>query len=250
MPEVAAAEDVDAEEFAARVERALGGDETDLRAVTAVDGGPVAGETLLADNPDEQRARLETLRDLISSEVGFELDAAEIREQAEEIVTNPPYSAEVANDGGLFARVFDFLSRLFGNEAAQGLALLIVALAALAVAIPVFNRIASRRQRREADPIATEASRVDYTTAAEKATERGDFAEAVRMLFLDGVEHLEASRAVPDAGTTSTAAVRRLSGNESFLDRFDEIAYGGSPAGEADVKEAHSGWQRLKRRFT
>jgi hypothetical protein len=248
LPGAAGAEDVGTAEFAERVDRAIAGDESALRAVTAIEGTPVDGEALVAGDPSRQN-RLDTLHQLLQY-APADRDADALRGQAEAIVTNPPYSAELAADSGVLARIIDFLGRLLGNGAAQGLALLVVALIALAVAIPLLNRIATRRQSNTPRPVADTQQRPSYAAAAEEAAAHGDFATAVRMLFLDGVEHLEARRAVPDAGTASTATVRQISGNEAFLDRFDEIAYGGSPAGNADVGEARSGWQRLKRKFT
>jgi hypothetical protein len=249
LPGAAGAEDVSTAEFADRVDQAIAGDESALRAVTAIAGTPVDGEALVAGEPALRQNRLDTLHQLLQS-APADLDADALRRQAEAIVTNPPYSAELAADNGVFARIIAFLGRLFGNDAARGLALLVVALITLAVAIPLLNRIATRRQPNGPRPVAAIQQRPSYEAAAEEAAGRGDFAAAIRMLFLDGVEHLEAHRAVPDAGTTSTATVRQISGDEAFLDRFDEIAYGGSPAGFADVGEARSGWQRLKRKFT
>jgi hypothetical protein len=249
-PGAAVAEDVTGAEFRARVDRAISGEESALRSVTAVDGVPVDGAALLDGQPTMRRSRLNTLQNLLESAPSSGLDGDALQKQAEEIVTNPPYSAELAADGSLFGRILDFLGRLFGNDAAQGLALLIVALIALAIAVPVLNRIATRSRGSESPEAREPQRRADYQAEAVAAEAQGDFATAVRMLFLDGVDYLESARAVPDAGTTSTATVRRISGDADFLDRFDEIAYGGARAGSADVGQARSGWQRLKRRIT
>ncbi|MCP4966907.1 MAG: hypothetical protein GY926_16965, partial [bacterium] len=82
-----------------------------------------------------------------------------------------------------------------------------------------------------------------------QAEAHGDLDEAIRLLFLDGVDHLEKNDVVSSAATTSTATVRRLSNETTFLDTFDEVAYGGVPAQPDDVVEARTAWGRLKARL-
>ena len=71
----------------------------------------------------------------------------------------------------------------------------------------------------------------------------------MRLLFLDGAQHLQTIGSVKNAATTSTATVRRMTDDEAFLNRFDEIAYGGAAADERDVAQARTSWQRLKQRW-
>lgn len=245
----ALADDVTRTEFADLVAQARNGDVAGLEGVTSVEGAPVDVAPLLAGTSAEREARLETLRRELATTTTPSLDSEQLRAEAEAIVSNPPFSAEATSDSGLLGRIVDFFARLLGNDAAQGVALLIVAVTALLIAIPLLNRRVTRRQS-AATAVPEPGPRTDYRTEAESAAAQGEFAAAVRMLFLDGAEHLEQSRAVPDAATTSTATVRRLAGDQRFLDRFDEIAYGGLPADNADVDQARAGWQRLKERWS
>ncbi|MDJ0952361.1 MAG: hypothetical protein QNJ81_01655 [Acidimicrobiia bacterium] len=245
VPTSAAAEDVTVAEAVDLVDQRR---MADLAAVTSIDGRPVDMDVVLGDETDDSLERLDSLRlILLEPESGPELDSASLRSEAEDITSNPPYAAGIAQGGGILGRVLDFLGQIFGNTAAQGIAIVVVIAIALAVAIPLLNRLAMRRERPVAEAGA-ETHAEDYGAAALTAESRGEHGQAVRLLFLDGAQHLQGSGIVKDAATTSTATVRKMADDDAFLDRFDEIAYGGSTADEGDVAQARSGWQRLKQR--
>ncbi len=247
-PGTADAGDVTAEEFVDLVDRAAAADLGDLTDVTSVNSVPVdIDDLILSGSLDERETRLESLRLELSEFDTPDLDAADLRNEADRILSNPPYTAGTAGNNGIMVRVLEFLGRILGNDAAQGIAIVVVIIVGLLIAIPILDRIARRRQtngEQAPEPIET----INYESEAEAAASRGDHEAAVRLLFLDGADHLERNHVVANAATISTSTIRRLSDETGFLDRFDEIAYGGSDAASTDVSQARTAWQRLKNR--
>lgn len=244
----ASAEDVSTAEFAELVDRAVAADTGGLVEVSSVDSIPVdINDLILSGSLDEREIRLETLRRVLSDSSATDLDSSVLRSDAREIISNPPYSASASGGDSWLERVVEFLATILGNSAVPGIAILVVIVIALVIAIPVLNGVTGRRQA-EGKPTLEPSQRVDFGAAATEAEERGDHRAAVRLLFLDGAKHLEANKVVANAATTSTTTVRRISEETEFLDRFDEIAYGGSDAQSTDVSQARTAWQRLKDR--
>jgi hypothetical protein len=244
----AAANDVSADEFAHLVAEAVsGGSLADVTAVTSIDGQPVDMKALLDGTTREREARLETLNRLIgSAPPGFDGDT--LRNQARAITSKPPFAAEVASNNGIFSRIISFIADALSTTAARGFGLVIIIALAFIVGYIVLDRAVTRRQVTSAStgpPIPS----VDYRAAADTAAAGGNYAEALRMLFMDGAEHLQRLKAVPDAATTSTATVRPLADNPRFLDRFDAVAYGGAAAMSDDVADARRSWDALQERL-
>ena len=116
----------------------------------------------------------------------------------------------------------------------------------------------TRRYSRAALAIETQGSRddgagreqraADLERAAGEAERDGRFAEAVRLRFRAGLERLGEQGTITGPRSTPTADVARRLGSAEFdglARRFDEIAYGAAPAGEADAEQARSGWRRV-----
>jgi hypothetical protein len=241
------ASDVSADEFNRLVtEAADSGDTGELAEVTSIDGAPVDMTAVLDGSARDLAARLDSLSQLGDGRERF--DGRVLRDQAGEILSNPPFSAEVASNSSLLGRLVEFVGRLFSGTGARGVGLLAIAGITLAAGFLTLDRLVTRRRATVAAPT-TSPTPVDYRSRAEKAASTGAFAEAVRFLFVDGAHSLAAMKVVPDAATTTTATVRRLTDDDRFLERFNEIAYGGATAESDDVAQARLSWDHLKRRL-
>lgn len=126
--------------------------------------------------------------------------------------------------------------------------------AVLAFALAFTVWLLSRRWRREfsGEPRTRPEESLERATDLERASslaERdGRFEDAVRLRFRAGLLRLNERRRIASARTTPTVEVSRALGSPHFdllARRFDEIAYGGSSAAEADAREARSEWARV-----
>jgi hypothetical protein len=83
---------------------------------------------------------------------------------------------------------------------------------------------------------------------ADRAAAAGEWETAVRLRFRAGLLRLDAREAIEYRPSLTTGEVRQAIFSPAF-DRvgadFDEIAYGGRPAGEADEAASRDGWQRV-----
>jgi hypothetical protein len=219
-----------------------------LTGVTSVDGVPVDMATVLDGSPADQASRLKSLARLTGAPDSG-LDGDSVRAQAEDIISKPPFSAKAASSDDLLSRVFAFIGDILDNPAGRGIGLVVIALIALLAGYLALNRMVTRRWVPESAPGSIAVVPEDYRTQADTAEASGDFAAAVRLLFIDGTHRLERLHAVRDADVASTATVRPLAGDNRFLDRFDEIAYGGAAAQRDDVAAARRGWDALARRL-
>lgn len=251
FPGRALGEDVTTAELSQLITDAAGDRDSRARLfeVTSLDGQPIDMGAVLGGGAADEASRLDALRDLLVDPEPTSLDGLELRAEAAEIVSKPPFTAAPVTAPGILDRLWTFMSGLFGNDGVQGLALVAIVVIALVVAIPVLNRLVGRRNQLP-DEIAASTVRRDFYAEAQDAAATGDHEAAVRLLFLDGADYLESRQLVPNAATTSTSTVRPMARETHFLDRFDEIAYGGDIAASQDVDEALSAWQRLKRRLT
>ena len=103
------------------------------------------------------------------------------------------------------------------------------------------GRGAARRPRAVADPR-------DLEREADAAERAGDFERAVRLRFRAGVLRLEprgSPRAAHDRRDRRGAA--RSPTFDRWATDYDEIAYGGRAAGEADADAAREGWREVLR---
>ena len=244
-----AADDLSSNEFADLVGRISEGDApfSDLEVVSSVDGLSIDLESIQSSGWTDASAQIETLRALLDDTSN--LDSPELRDQANEILSNAPYEVGIATGPSLLERAWNAIASVIGGDALGVLGYVILIGAVLFLVVPLLLR--RTRPNNAASESTTEpAERRDYEVEALAASQAGDYETAVRLLFLDGADHLEKADAVASAATTSTATVKRLTRNGRFLDRFDEIAYGGSVAAEEDVAESKSSWQRIKQRFS
>jgi hypothetical protein len=250
----AGAQEVSTAEFANLVDSAHEdpGATSQLRKIESIDGFETDMDQIIDGSTQERQDRLSSLDRLLDDVVDAPQSADELRAEANDIISEPPFSAEKADGAGWLDQFFTFVARILTGEGVTGLALVLVAVVAIAVATPTLLRMARARGHQETSTEVAEApEQPNYAKAAARAEAQGEFDDAVRLLFLDGVDHLERIEVVRSAATTSTATVRRLSTETEFLDRFDEIAYGGVPAQADDVNEARTAWGRLKaRRFS
>ena len=88
----------------------------------------------------------------------------------------------------------------------------------------------------------------DLEREAERAAAAGEWETAVRLRFRAGLLRLDARDVIEYRPSLTTGEVRRAIFSPAF-DRvgadFDEIAYGGRPAGEADERASREGWGRV-----
>lgn len=129
----------------------------------------------------------------------------------------------------------------------------IVLAMALVAAISFLARRYSRRallreSRRDG------ASRAGVETAAELEREAagaeraGRYEDAVRLRFRAGLARLAEQGAIRTARSTPNAQLARTLHSADFDEltrRFDEIAYGASPAGSTDAEEARRRWSAV-----
>ena len=90
----------------------------------------------------------------------------------------------------------------------------------------------------------------DLEREAERAAAAGEWETAVRLRFRAGLLRLDARDVIEYRPSLTTGEVRRAIFSPAFDrvgDDFDEIAYGGRPAGEADERASREGWARAER---
>ena len=83
---------------------------------------------------------------------------------------------------------------------------------------------------------------------ADQCERAGDLGRAVRLRFRAGLLRLDAQGSLAyRPSLTAAAAARAVPAPTlgALATDFDEIAYGGRPAGEADVAAARAGWPRV-----
>jgi len=244
----ALATDVSTDDFTRLVtEAAESGQFESLADVTSINGEPIDISRILDGSPDDVKNRLTTLG-RVGEEPEGQLDADSLRAQADEIVSNPPYSAEAASGAGILARFARFVESALSNSATRGIGLIALVGLVFLAGYLILDRLVSRRLH-TGQASAPTVAEVDYRSQAEAAAASGDFSGAVRLLFIDGSHLLEILNVVRNAGVTSSATIRPLTEDPSFLDRFDEIAYGGAEAHDADVTQARSSWDALGKRL-
>ncbi|HEV2998536.1 MAG TPA: DUF4129 domain-containing protein [Solirubrobacteraceae bacterium] len=93
-------------------------------------------------------------------------------------------------------------------------------------------------------------SAAEIERAAAAAEREGRFAEAVRLRFQGGLLGLGEREAIEYRPSISNVEVSHALRSERFdrlARRFEEIAYGGSPAGNEDAEAAREEWGRLLR---
>jgi hypothetical protein len=189
-------------------------------------------------------------------------DASASREQAREILQERrfrgsevprPFAGLLRWIGDRLQPVVDFFDDLAGRiPGGRGgfysiLGALVLLLAALLARVSIRRRAAAagraahaRAPRRE-DPAVLERE-------ADRAAAVGEWETAVRLRFRAGLLRLDARELIEYRPSLTTGEVSDAIFSPAF-DRiganFDEIAYGGRPAAEADEAASREGWQRV-----
>ena len=129
---------------------------------------------------------------------------------------------------------------------------ILVALA-LGAAAMALGRVASRRglrrRRASGDGAATDAATAAaLMREAEEAERRACYDEALALRFRAGLIGLSDRELVRSPGSLPSGQLSRVLRSADFdalARRFDEVAYGGDPAGAADVAEARERWREV-----
>jgi hypothetical protein len=127
----------------------------------------------------------------------------------------------------------------------------LLAALALGTAVIVSRRLARRGLTVSAPlpgPHAASAGELERLAAV--AQDAGCLDEAVRLRFRAGLTRLSDRRTLVGAPTRPTVEIARALGSpefDSLARRFDEIAYGSSPATSDDVDQQRRDWPRILR---
>jgi hypothetical protein len=232
-----------------------------LRAVQQVDGRPV--DLRRALEGVEGPALTSRLRTLAGGGGSGAVNAAEARQDAEDVLDGrrfQPSRVPRPLEGVLrtlgrwlkpisdpFGRAWDAIA---GTPAAQVILVGLVFLLATVVSVRLVGRRSPASLHR-ARPFGVDAEGLDpeelerQAAAAERA---GDLAHAVRLRFVAGVLRLDRAGVIAYRSSLTTGQLRAALRSGSFAEiasAFDEITYGGRPAGPSDVEQATTGWPRV-----
>lgn len=145
--------------------------------------------------------------------------------------------------GRLWRRVFDSVP---GKLAAAGVVFAIAAVVSLRLIVRRSPGNVSRSRYAGGDGAGLDPDALERQAAA--AERAGDLEHAVRLRFVAGVLRLDRAGVITYRSSLTTGQLRARLRSPSFAElagAFDEIAYGGRPAGEADVRAAAEGWPRV-----
>jgi hypothetical protein len=233
-----------------------------LRAVREVDGRPVdMGRALAGAEGPGLAARLQALSG--SAAGGSAVAGDEARQQARDVLDGRrfkparvprPFAGILRTLGRWLEPVGEPLGRFWGRmvDTVAG-RLVLVGLVFLAAAL-ISLRLVGRRSPsnvHRSRPFGVGGDGLDpdelerQAVAAESA---GDLDHAVRLRFIAGVLRLDRAGVITYRSSLTTGQLRTRLGSASFAElaaAFDEIAYGGRPAGEADLRAATEGWPRV-----
>ena len=154
--------------------------------------------------------------------------------------------------GHAVTHVVDQIGSVFpGGTVAVWILLGIVLLGTIAYTARRYSRRALLREsgRGDAARRARRAERAaDLEREAARAERDGRFEEAVRLRFRAGLARLAEDGAIRTARSTPNAQLARMLHSSDFdalARRFDEIAYGASPAGPDDADDARRRWGQV-----
>ena len=120
---------------------------------------------------------------------------------------------------------------------------------ALTMGVAVSTRVARRGLAATASPRATATqSAAELERLAAAAQDAGRLDQAVRLRFRAGLTRLSDGATLASAPTRPTVEIARALRSPHFdalARRFDEIAYGSSPATAEDVDEQRREWPRI-----
>ena len=261
----AAAQSVSAPQLQALAERAVDDPRAlaQLRAVREVDGRRVDLGRALGDA--EGPALASRLRSLAAGRSspgdGVASDAA--RSDAENVLDGRrfqpsqvprPFKGILTTIGRWLEPVVDPLGRLWeritGSLPAQIALVVVVFVVAAAISLRLVGRRSPRALSRSPS-LGIDTEGLDPDTLEREATsaERsGDLDRAVRLRFVAGVLRLDRAGAITYRSSMTTGQLTSMLRSAPFAElaaAFDEIAYGGRPADELDVRAARSTWPRV-----
>lgn len=262
----AQAREVSRDELEQLIDRAASDDTAlaELRRVDAVDGEPMpVGAALEGADQQELTQRL----DAFSSDdlPAGPADAARLRSEAREIVSNEEYQPPRLPDP--VRRVFEWigdklqpLGRWFDRLAShlpgrRATLWLIIAVAVVAIAAVIAGRVAARRA-----PAASrsgvgrsEAQSNDLTRLereAEEAERSGDLEAAIRLRFRAGLLRLDEADLIefrPSMTSREIASSLRSRTFEDLARMFDEVVYGRRRPELSDAVAARDAWNAVVR---
>jgi hypothetical protein len=259
------AQDLSGAQLQALAERAVDDPRAlaDLRAVRQVDGRPVdVGQALRGA---EGRALVARLRTLAAGGPAAppRVVASEARRDAEAVLDGRrfkpsrvprPFTGVLRTLGRWLEPVLSPLGDLGARIADSLVAQLAMVAVVFATAVVRSVRLVGRRSPRSITRLGTagmDANGLDpeelerEATAAERS---GELDRAVRLRFVAGVLRLDQNGVIAYRSSLTTGQLRAQLALGSFAElaaAFDEIAYGGRPADEADVRVAKAGWPRV-----
>ena len=262
----ASAQNVSAPQLQVLAERAVDdpGALAQLRAVREVDGRPV--DIRQALNGAEGPALAYRLRTLAAGGTARNeplIDAGSARRDAGTVLQGRrfqpskvprPFAGILRTLGRWLKPVGDPLGRLWGRVADNVGAQLALVAAVFMVAAAISVRLVGRRSPRALDrsrPLGVDTEGLDPETLerdAASAEQAGDLDRAVRLRFVAGVLRLDRAGAISYRSSMTTGQLASMLRSASFAElaaAFDEIAYGGRPADEADVRAATTVWPRV-----
>jgi hypothetical protein len=233
-----------------------------LRAVRDVDGRPVDMARALAgaEGPG-LAARLQTLS--AGPAAAPAPPGEQARPEAEEVLDGRrfkparvprPFAGILRTLGRWLEPVGEPIGRLWGrivDTVAGRLVLvgLVFAVAGVITAFLIGRRSPGNVHRSRPFGMAGESLDPDELERQAVAAERaGDLDHAVRLRFVAGVLRLDEAGVIAYRSSLTTGQLRSRLHSASFAElaaAFDEIAYGGRPAQEADLRAATEGWPRV-----
>lgn len=233
-----------------------------LRGVREVDGRPAdMGRALAGAEGPALASRLQALSG--GPAPGPSVASAEVRQSAEEVLDGRrfkparvprPFAGVLRTLGRWLEPVGEPLGRLWSRltDSLPGRLALVVgvfALAALVAARLIGRRSPGSIQRSR--PFGVDSGSLDpdeLERAADAAARAGDLDHAVRLRFVAGVLRLDRAGVITYRSSLTTGQLRSRVPSVSFAElaaAFDEIAYGGRPAHEDDVRAATEEWPRV-----
>jgi hypothetical protein len=232
-----------------------------LRAVREVDGRPVdVGRALTGAEGPALASRLRALA------AGGEPEAVapdDARRDAQTVLEGRrfrpskvprPLAGILATMGRWLKPVADPLRRYWGSVAKSLGAQLVLVGVVFAVAAAISVRLVGRRSPRalgRSQPFGVDTQGLDpdaLDREAAAAEDAGYLDRAVRLRFVAGVLRLDRAGAITYRSSMTTGQLAAGLTSASFGElavAFDEIAYGGRPAEESDVRTARETWPRV-----
>ncbi len=196
-----------------------------------------------------------------AAQEGSEIDADELRETAERILSQRAYAE---SPPGVFSRLLDWLAELFDIDLPSpesavsdvdpaglaGLRTLLIVLAILALVAwgatyIIRRRTALRIAATGSSKAKAEVSANDLDRRAAEAARRGEYAEALRLRFEAGLIRLERRGVLSDHATRTSGEVAdavHLAEFDRVAGTFDAVVYGRRPAAKADDDFSASAW--------